>query len=375
MHAIQPDYFFTMTTPVRVPVIAYGRKIENPHTASRIEKESNKTEAREMEVLIERYLKELQFGEMQKFKNMAVIPLLTSLDRSPKYITLKEALERGTFQVTEVSAGGSVPDLKVINKGDIPVLLLDGEELAGAKQNRVVNATILVKQKWEGIIPVSCTERGRWDYVSPQFKDSKVILSHQIRARKAGAVHRSLAADREYRADQGEIWDDIQTMSESASVHSPTSAMKDIFEAKRDNLEDYFRAFQLVDGQKGLLAMIDGKVIGFDVLSLESAYSILHVKLVKSYAIGALLGDGRGKRPKPSLDEAQAFVDKARVSEQSKFKSIGHGWDYRLRGERIVGSSLLWRTKGIHMAFFAVDDRAAHDESMPGYRNRRRFKI
>ena len=32
---------------------------------------------------------------------------------------------------------GSVPELEVINKANVPVLLLDGERTAGAKQNRV----------------------------------------------------------------------------------------------------------------------------------------------------------------------------------------------------------------------------------------------
>ena len=40
------------------------------------------------------------------------------------------------------SHGGSVPELKVINKAEIPILLLDGEELVGAKQNRVLNTTM-----------------------------------------------------------------------------------------------------------------------------------------------------------------------------------------------------------------------------------------
>jgi hypothetical protein len=35
-----------------------------------------------------------------------------------------------------------VPDLRVVNRAGKMVLILDGEELVGAKQNRIVNTTI-----------------------------------------------------------------------------------------------------------------------------------------------------------------------------------------------------------------------------------------
>jgi len=57
-----------------------------------------------------------------------------------------------------------VPELKVISQSDRPILLLDGEELVGAKQNRVLNTTILLREKAETNIQVSCVEQGRWSY-------------------------------------------------------------------------------------------------------------------------------------------------------------------------------------------------------------------
>ena len=62
----------------------------------------------------------------------------------PGYLLLDEAVRQGLARVTEVSAAGSVPELKLVNDADRPVLLLDGEELVGAKQNRIVNLSILV---------------------------------------------------------------------------------------------------------------------------------------------------------------------------------------------------------------------------------------
>jgi hypothetical protein len=112
-----------------------------------------------MEKLITDYLSSIELGNVQQCKNMAAFPLFTSLDHGPEYLTLKEALALGVLTITEISEGGSVPNLKAINAGDMPILLLDGEELAGAKQNRVLNTTILLKEHSETVIPVSCTGR------------------------------------------------------------------------------------------------------------------------------------------------------------------------------------------------------------------------
>ena len=329
-----------------------------------------------MDAVIEKFLSELEFDKIQKFKNMAVMPLLSPQESPVVYITLKEAMETGAVSIMEVDKGGSVPDLKVINRGDFPVLLIDGEELAGAKQNRAVNTSILLKVKWEGIIPVSCTEQGRWDYVSPEFEDSKVVMGYQIRAKKAEAVERSLAETGEFVADQGEIWNEIrETADKAGAPPSPTGAMKDIFTAKKQDLNDYAKAFRPVEGQKGLLVMIDGKVTGFDIVSLESAYKVLHNKLIRSYAMGALLSKGGAKAPRPTIKRARDFIAMSMKCEGKKFKSIGHGWDYRLKGEGLVGSSLVWRKKVVHMAFFTLEEDAVSDGPMTGYRNRRGFRM
>ena len=85
------------------------------------------------------------------------------------YLVLDEALASGLVEITEVSEQGSVPELKFINRGPKPVLIVDGEELLGAKQNRIVNLTILVAANSELTIPVSCVEAGRWRSRSRAF--------------------------------------------------------------------------------------------------------------------------------------------------------------------------------------------------------------
>jgi len=59
-----------------------------------------------------------------------------------------------------------VPNLAVDNKGERFVLFVEGQELRGAKQNRVLNASVLIAAHTKTVIPVSCVEQGRWRYVS-----------------------------------------------------------------------------------------------------------------------------------------------------------------------------------------------------------------
>jgi hypothetical protein len=326
-----------------------------------------------MDPVITNYLSKLKFGELQTFNNMAVIPLFASFSDSLNYFTLKEALEKGLLIITEISKTGSVPELRVVNRAEIPVLLLDGEELAGAKQNRVLNTTILLKEESETIIPVSCTEHGRWSYASVEFFDSGHIMSRSLRSSKASSVKRSLEASRSYRGDQGAVWQGIAHHALEADVHSDTEAMSDIYKSKEDDLKGYLDAFQLIPHQKGIFVMVNGKVAGFDVISLASAYEIVHPKLIKSYAMDPLLSRSNQNNT-PSIDKAQSFIEEAAQCEEKRFKSVGHGWDHRFEGKGMVGSSLVYQEQVIHLAFFRTDQEERVGRISPA-NARRRFRF
>jgi len=326
-----------------------------------------------MQAVIAKYLEEMELGKPQQHENMAVFLLFNPLNDSPKYLTLKEALEKGLLTVKEVNRGGSVPELKVLNKGSMPVLLLDGEEVAGAKQNRILNTTILLKEDSTTIIPVSCTEQGRWDYISEKFVDSDVVVSPKLRRAKAASVSSSLERAGQFASDQGEVWDEIHEMAALANVKTPTGAMKDVFEQRMEDLDKYLKAFENVNHQKGLLVLINGEPVGFDFVSLESAYKVLHPKLVKSYCLDALF-QKKKKGGKLNMDNARAFLEEAKKCNEKIYESVGYGWDYRYQGKSIVGSALAYEDKAIHLAFFRIPEI---DKSgrMSGFRKRRDFRI
>ena len=325
-----------------------------------------------MEAIIRNCLSELKLGEVQAFENMEVFPLFKAVNGGPPYAVLKEALEKQMIVITELHESGSVPQLKVINHSEQFVLLLDGEELMGAKQNRVLNASILLKGKSETVIPVSCTEQGRWSYRSAAFHDSDLIMTAKVRSRKSRSVAASLQRERSFCSDQGEVWTEIDSLHRKANVGSETGAMKDVFTARGRDLEGYLNAFPYSAGQTGILVRVNGRVVGMDLLSRQAAFEQIHSKLVKSYAMDAML-ERSGRTGTTTAQTPESFLEEAKSLRENRFESPGVGYDYRLEGARAVGSALVYEGAIIHLALFGLEE-PRHVDPMSGYRRRRGFR-
>lgn len=326
-----------------------------------------------MENVVASRLQAVQFGEVQRYRNIAILPLIAKDGLFP-YRTLGEALATSDIMIAEVSASGSVPELLVTNRGKTPVLLIDGEELAGAKQNRVLNTSILLRDLSETRIPVSCTEQGRWAYSSPVFGASGNVMAQKVRAMKSRSVSHSLEVSALYHSDQNEVWEGISELSAKACCHSPTGAMSDVFKTREDELRRCMDAFRCVDGQVGLVAFTDAGLAGFDMVSLTSAYARIHSKLVRSYALECLFTSAA---PQPDGQDlaslANRFMHSLMTSAERRFPSVGCGFDYRYRGESLAGAALVHAEEVIHSAFFQLDTRTRADtHPLALFRNRRR---
>lgn len=106
---------------------------------------------------VQHMLKSTRLGAPQVCRQVTVFPINSDCGADLTYITLAEALSNERVVITEVNESGSVPELRVTNDADVPVLIVDGEELRGAKQNRVCNTTVLLREKSTTVLPVSCT--------------------------------------------------------------------------------------------------------------------------------------------------------------------------------------------------------------------------
>jgi hypothetical protein len=303
--------------------------------------------------VLNRTLGHMNYGEPQHFRNLCVVPLFNGGGGGPVYRTLREALDRGEVEVTEVSEGGQVPHLKVSNQADAPLVLVDGEELAGAKQNRIVNTTLMLEAHSETIIPVSCTEAGRWGYTSRRFDDSGVVMSARARYGKSARLLYNLRMNAGYDAGQSEVWRDIDKLHDKLGSRSRTAAMKDAYIQRDQELKDYLAAFPLIEGQQGLVVFLNGVAVGADYLSRPDAYSGLHSKFLQSHIIEAIGEEDKSLLAEWKVDALLFLQTILSAKEVSRHQPVGLGQDLRLEGDRTNGSALIHEDTVIHLSVYA----------------------
>lgn len=320
---------------------------------------------------IGRTLGSIELGDPQPFKSLVAVPIIGGASPVLQYAGLAQALGEGTLQVREVSEAGAVPNLMVLNQSNVPVLVIDGEELSGAKQNRVLNTSVLIPAHQTLTLPVSCTEQGRWAYTSQTFEDSGVVAASSVRTRKSRSVQRSVAEGRGYRSDQADVWSAIDELSKEAEVASPTRAMRDVYESMETRIEECVAAVPLLEDQRGLAVVLGGEVAGLDWVSRPAAYAKLHDKLVRSYAVDAAVSQ-QAADDGPNTAPVRAFIEAMLAAEVTTHEAIGLGKDHRLSAMSAFGSALVAADEVVHLAAFSVDGESRPKGSMASHSRRRR---
>ena len=289
---------------------------------------------------IKSFLEIAKVARKQVHQKLTIFPLLAPDGIEPDYLTLEQALDQNLIQITELDAEGSVPELKLKNLGKKSVLIIEGEELVGAKQDRIVNSSFLIAGKTEVVIPVNCVEQGRWSYRSKAFTSGKKMMPASLRREHQEDVKFSLKQGRGYQSDQSRIWDNISEKSARMSVESPTHAMADVFDSYEDTLSEFLSKFQLIEWQVGAVFAINGQILGLEGFGCHDTFKRFFDKLVKSYALDAL--DSRDTSRKESVppDKARRFIASALKSKGERHPSIGLGENVTFESRTVSGAAL-----------------------------------
>jgi hypothetical protein len=302
---------------------------------------------------IAREFESIKVGAPTHFGGLTLFPLFRngSTPAQPGYMLLEEAVVHGLARLTELGGGGSVPELRFENLGEQAVLLLDGEELVGAKQNRVLNLTILAPAKQAITIPVSCVEAGRWHAESDAFRPAEHVMYSRARAAKAAQVSYSMLTDNSRRSDQSAVWDEIALKAECLHVPSPTQAMNAMYDSKFVPLDAYLRAFAWAEEQAGVAFAIGPEAMGLDLMDHPQTLRAMFPKLLRSYALDALEAPNSAAATGSQLGDFLARIGKA---ERLVRPAVGIGEDVRLTGEGISGAAL-WAERYVHVCAFTLN--------------------
>jgi hypothetical protein len=308
---------------------------------------------------IDSYLaKPLELGEPDVSGPLAVFPVFGP-DPRLEYVALGEARERG-FTVRELQSSASVNDLLVENPTDARVLLYEGEEVLGAQQNRTFDVTVLVAPRAKLRIPVSCVEVGRWDHRRHRedFEVSPQAAYPELRRAKSRQAALAVAQGLEARADQAAVWQDVDDKSARLGAHSETGAMHDVYESRRDRLNELNAAIRLHDNQLGSLVAIAGRFAVLDYASRPEVFAALHRPLVQGYALDAVDTFDRlepGNLEPPSIEDARGFVSLVTGTEPSERAAIGLGRELRFAADGVAGSGLVAEDELVQLTAFPDD--------------------
>ena len=310
-------------------------------------------EARVQMLTIQEELSHLMVLPPSHFRNLTVFPLVrpTEKEKELDYLLLDEGVSSGVVRITELHADGRVPELRLENNADMPVLLLNGEELLGAKQNRVLNVTVLAPPKCASSIPVSCVEAGRWHMAASDMHPAAHIMYSGARADQAFQVTQSLRSSGTPSSDQASVWRSIAAKAARLKSPSPTSAMSDIYKSHASMIEAFVRAFALKGHESGAAFGIDGEIIGLDAFDHSKTMQKLFPKLVRSCALDALDRSTESSAPAKQRDVA-AMLETIGCAPTSSDRAVGLGKDLRFTGRNVTGAALWAEGRYVHICGF-----------------------
>ncbi|MBL7111126.1 MAG: hypothetical protein ISS19_04210 [Bacteroidales bacterium] len=274
------------------------------------------------------------------------------------------ALDKGDLIIKESQEEGVVSKLVAFNKTTDFLLLTDMDILKGAKQNRVVNTSCLIAPNSKTELDVSCVERLRWDYTSPDFKMSPESMDFKMRSAKASSLKNMASGIFEGEGVQGKMWNMI---SDKVRKRGSDNATEDYEQLLNEEKKPTFAGRKLVmdKSSNALAVFIDRQIVFCDVLGNREAYAFYFPKLkdgaLRSFPVNDYFSGNSEKEKKfEPLGEAEAFYKLGEFLDEvgknlkiSGERLFGAGKLKRIMDERTPGFELSYQDRLIHLAAFS----------------------
>ncbi len=228
-----------------------------------------------------------QIGTPSYYRNFKVYPLISKTpEKGFPFETLRSIASDAPVRVSEIDSSGTVSRVKIKNRSRKDILIPIGQSIIGAKQNRMVIESALIKKRSTAKIPVKCTEAGRWalrsEHFSPDHTDAPFFLLRSVnRLKRAGTESGYL----KYRLQQ-DIWRQIEVEREHERAYSPTGALKALVDkVKREEQEMNITLPERLQNQEGVIISKNGYILAMQIFRNSDIYAHHHEASIRSLCI------------------------------------------------------------------------------------------
>ena len=252
-----------------------------------------------------------------------------------------------------------VEALLAANPTDTPILVVDGEHFLGGKQNRAVNASVLVPARAERTVPVSCLEEGRWGQAQPYERDV-VNASPRIRRVIQEGVFESMKREQRHSSDQDRVWSEIEEELQSNQAQSRTAAAMESHrefyrrDKARAEAARELTALGPLPGQCGIAVSQGPWITAVEIFGARHLLAAHWGALVKSHLMEHPSHTGR-----PSADIALWVIHRFAAMAAQEVPGIGLGTDIRVRDKKRIGQALMCEDTLVHGSFWMRRSAAA----------------
>jgi hypothetical protein len=287
----------------------------------------------------------------QKEKSLSVVQFRTEKQNTFNYISGMSAIKREMIQVKEINEAGSVNNIAVFNLSNEFVFFMDGDILTGAKQNRVLNTSVLIAPNSNIIMPVSCVERGRWNSSTNKFDVADYSAPHHFRAKKSQEVKENLNRQKVHFCKQARVWNDIDHYQKTFNLESETSNISDIFNEKKNDFDQFIQLFNSEQESNGMCIFINEALLNIEIFNRTDIYDEYFPKILKGAAFDTynLLKVPNQLTEDEARKKTNIFFEHMDFLTPEVHNGVGCGIEKRFSKDEITGFELNFQDHLIHL--------------------------
>ncbi len=282
----------------------------------------------------------LKAAEPVFLRNLKIYPIKGDNGNGFTLTTIEETINAGDAEFRELDTP-DVNEILFINRGNSPVLMLDGDEITGALQNRIISRSDISEPNSTRRISVICAEEDRWGEIGG-FKTGYCSYP---------GLRALLTKSRQTKTDiQKAIWKEIQRKMTVTKTRSATSSMHDIFENLAEEINRYIEDFQSLNHNAiGLIGTTGNRILGCDMFQNPKIYQKCENKLIRSYALDAIeyVHKGNGH---PNVERFLTTTLAALNKNESKTKTQ----NITIKADGLLGQATVYQDNVVHLSAFPV---------------------